>query len=110
MNVYFTPPGKIVNAASTRRHRATGHLFVDRQYLLIDGTNYTGSETSFSIVTSANYTELLNSYSVTGFGTEGVDWELIQTLGTTDGGIGLRLCGFQTAPGSGSRVGFAVLA
>jgi hypothetical protein len=50
--------------------------------LEVDGSAYTGSGTSFVLLDAVNNTANLQSYNITGFGTEGVDWELVQTLGT----------------------------
>jgi hypothetical protein len=48
----------------------------------VDGTAYAGSETSFVLLDAVNNTANFASYNVTGFGTEGVDWEIVQTLGS----------------------------
>ncbi len=50
--------------------------------LVVDGSAYTGDETSFVLLDAVNNTANLNSYTVTGFGDEGVDWEIVETLGT----------------------------
>jgi hypothetical protein len=51
--------------------------------LEVDGSAYTGSGTSFVLLDAVNNTANLQSYNITGFGTEGVDWELVQTTGAT---------------------------
>ncbi|VGO12507.1 hypothetical protein PDESU_01060 [Pontiella desulfatans] len=57
-------------------------MTLDDLDLIVDGSAYTGSETSFVLLDAVNNTASLKSYTVTGFGTEGVDWELVQTLGS----------------------------
>ncbi|MDF7823570.1 hypothetical protein P4B35_06055 [Pontiellaceae bacterium B12227] len=61
----------------------SGWMTLSDMDLVVDGTAYTGSETSFVLLDAVNNTASLNSYTVTGFGTEGVDWELVQTTGVT---------------------------
>ena len=57
--------------------------------LLVDGSKYTGGIGSFDLFTSANLVGAVeaSNVTVTGFGVEGVDFELVQGL-NAEGGNG----------------------
>lgn len=52
--------------------------------LRIDGTNYTGGAGTFDLFTSTSLIGTSSDIIVTGFGTEGVDWTLVQNSTTNN--------------------------